>query len=195
MTDARAVSGQGIEMTEANISHHRLKREEGYRAHYVDDGLVMAELGNVCVAIWRTQPNQFLFDRQASVLSSIAANQTNRIGFLCVVEEKTPAPSDKLRKASVDMLAAQESKLACVACVICDKGFSSAITRSVLSGMSLLFGPRAFPIKISDSVPHAAIWMSEHVDLGPITRFCETVDSYRSLMSNLSTRSATQDLR
>lgn len=151
------------------------------KVEYADDGLIAAEVGPLCVAIWRVQPADFLFERQASTLATVAARQPGKFGFLCIVEEKTPAPDQKIRQASVSMLAAFETRLACVACVIPDRGFTSAITRSVLSGMSLLFGPRAFPIKIADEVESAVLWMGGHVQMHYPKLLTATIEDLRNL--------------
>jgi hypothetical protein len=146
----------------------------------------MAEVGNTCVAIWRTRPTQFLFDRQVSTLCDVISNHTEPIGFLCIVEAKTPAPSDDIRKASVEMLTSRKHHLACVAGVIADKGFTSAITRSVLAGMAFLLSREDFRVKFTDSVERAATWMSTYVDMGAITSYCSKIESYRSLLVSRS---------
>lgn len=153
------------------------------RVHYVDDGLVMAEAGATCIALWRTRPDDFLFERQKTILSEVVLSQPERVGFLCVIDPKSSPPEERIRKATVEMLREHRMGLACVSCVVEGQGFRSAISRSVLSGMSLLFGPREFPIKITDTVEHAAIWMANYVTLGPVAAYCETVQSYRDLLT------------
>jgi hypothetical protein len=152
------------------------------RVHYVDDGLIMAEIGSTCVAIWRVRPNDFLFDRQSAAFLAAVESHVEPIAFLCILEQKIPAPSPEIRKASVEMLASAGHRLACVACVIADKGFTSAITRSVLSGMALMFGSRGFPIRFTDTVEHAVVWMTNYVELGSPDAYTSRVDTYRALL-------------
>jgi hypothetical protein len=152
------------------------------RVHYVDDGLVMAEVDRVCVAVWRTEPTEFLFDRQESALCDVISRHNVPVGFLCVVEAKVPPPSEKVRKASVEMLTSRKQHLACVAGVIADTGFAAAITRSVLSGMSFLLSSRDFHVTFTDTVPHAAKWMSSYMTFSSVPFFCDAVDSYRMLL-------------
>lgn len=142
----------------------------------------MAEIGRVCVAIWRTEPTEFLFDRQLAAFRTVIGNHSDKVGFLCVVEECSPPPNESIRRATIRMFEERRQHIACLSCVIEGKGFRSAITRSVLSGMSLVFGSREFSAKFTDSVPHAAQWMSAYVDVGNLNLFETTVESYRSLL-------------
>ena len=153
------------------------------RSLFIDSGLVVAELGNTCVAIWREEPYQFLFDRQASALRQVVEGRDEKTAFLCVVEKSSPPPKEDLRKAAVRMLEEHAKQLACVACVIAGDGFRSAITRSVLSGLSLLYGSREFPTKLTNSVHNAAQWMTTYVHLGVVASYVESVEAYRSLMT------------
>ncbi len=98
----RESNAQGLSMN-ASATRTRVILNPTQRVHYVDDGLVMAEVGNTCIAIWRTQPNEFLFDRQVSALCDVISSHSNPIGFLCIVEAKTPAPNHNIRKAPVEM--------------------------------------------------------------------------------------------
>ena len=152
------------------------------KALYADEGLVMVQLGKTCVAIWRTKPNSFLFDRQVSALSEVINSHSEPIGFLCIVEAKTPAPADDLRRASVEMLMSRKQQLACVGAVIADRGFTSAITRSVLAGMAFVVSRRDLRAKITDSVERAVAWMSNYVDLGTVESYCSVVNDYRKLL-------------
>jgi hypothetical protein len=168
---------------DAGSSKPRVILNPRQRVHYVDDGLVMAEVGNTCVAIWRTQPNQFLFDRQVSALCDVISSHPDPIGFLCIVEAKTPAPNEDIRKASVHMLTSRKKHLACVAGVIADKGFTSAITRSVMAGMAFLLSRSDFRLKFTDTVDRAAIWMSNYVGLGETSAYCSIISDYRALLA------------
>ncbi len=170
----------------ASASRPRVIVNPTQRVLYADDGLVMAEVGNTCVAIWRAQPIRFLFDRQVSALCDVISNHTDPIGFMCIVEAKTPAPDDNIRKASAEMLTSRKKHLACVAGVIADRGFTSAITRSVMVSMAFVLSRGDFRVKFTDSVERAAIWMSNYVELGATSTYCGTIESYRSLLASPS---------
>ncbi len=180
--DDKRESNAQLPSTSAGSSRPRAILNPIQRVHYADDGLVMAEVGNTCVAIWRTKPVKFLFDRQVSVLCDVIRNHSKPIGFICIVEAKTPAPSDDIRKASVEMLTSRKENLACVVGVIADKGFTSAITRSVLAGMAFLLSRDDFRVNFTESVERAANWMSTYVEIGAISSYCSTIESYRSLL-------------
>ncbi len=152
------------------------------RAHYIDEGLVMAEIGSICVAIWRTEPTEFLFDRQLVAFRTVIEQHAEKIGFLCVVESCSPPPKESIRRATLRMFGENRKHVACVASVFEGKGFRAAISRSVLSGMIHVFGTREFPAKITDSITHAAQWMANYVDIGRLDTFATTVGLYRNLL-------------
>jgi len=151
------------------------------RICYIDEALLMAEIEDTCVAIWRVQPTEYRFERQEAALCEVIARHTNPIGFLCVVEEKTPAPSERIRKASVEMLMSRKEHLACIAGVICDRGFGAAITRSVLSGMAFLLSRRDFRVTFTDTTSNAATWMERYVNIGSVETYCDSIESCREL--------------
>jgi hypothetical protein len=151
------------------------------RICYIDEALLVAEIEDTCVAIWRAQPTEYRFERQEAALCEVIARHTDPIGFLCVVEEKTPAPSERIRKASVEMLASRKQHLACIAGVICDRGFGAAITRSVLSGMAFLLSRRDFRVTFTDTTTHAATWMNRYVNIGSVDAYCAAIESCRAL--------------
>jgi hypothetical protein len=64
------------------------------------------------------------------------------------------------------MLASHGSRLKCVACTIEGSGFKAAVTRSVLSGMALLFANRKTPVSFFANVPNAVAWMSDWLPSG-----------------------------
>ena len=152
-----------------------------HRAHYIDECLVMAEIGNTCVAIWRTPPNEFLFDRQVTAFRSVIENHAKKVGFMGVIEACAAPPNDMMRRATVRMFDEHRQHIACVCGVIQGKGFRAAITRSVMSGMALLFGSHEFPAKMTESITVAAQWASQYTDIGAINAFIDTVESYRIL--------------
>ena len=167
-------------------THRQIVSLASHRAHYIDECLAMAEIGHACVAIWRTAPNDFLFDRQVSAFRSVIQNHhTKKVGFIGVIEECAPPPSDTMRRATVQMFDEYRQYIACVGGVIQGNGFRAAITRSVMSGMALLFGSHEFPAKMTGSITDAAQWASQYADIGPVDAFVDTVETYRNLPKKL----------
>ena len=161
------------------------------RLQYAADGLLMAEIGDTCVAIWRVRPTPFLFDLQANALEEAIHRNPDPIGFLCIVEETARPPSDEVRKASVAMLVSQRAHLACVAGVVVGCGFGAAIVRSVLAGMAFMLKRHDFPFIFTDTPEHAVNWMSRYLALGTPASFCSALEAYRASLlnsSNISTR-------
>ena len=152
------------------------------RAHYIDEGLVMLEIGSTCIAIWRDEPTEFQFGRQLVAFRNVIEEHAKKVGFLCIIGETSHPPKESIRKATMRMFDEHREQVACLASVIEGRGFRAAITRSVLSGMTHMFGSREFPAKITDSITHAAQWMANYSDIGALDVFATTVESYRSLL-------------
>jgi len=122
------------------------------------DGLVTASFGLVCTAIWNTKPTRALFEHQRAALATCVLRYPGRALFLCIVSNKSDPPEQELRDASVKMLLDHDRRLAGCACVIEGTGFRAAITRTVLTGMTLLARTQA-PIAFFDQIAPACRWL------------------------------------
>jgi hypothetical protein len=140
------------------------------------EGLAVAEVENVCVAIWRGEVTHSRFELQRKGLAEVVEHHNERAAFLVVVEAHVPPPSAELRRAG-SALIAQYPTLCCAVAVIEAKGFMAAVTRSVLSGMSLVTKP-GFPEAHLGSVVEAGKWMAQHVCIEP-TALVDAVESVR----------------
>jgi cellobiose-specific phosphotransferase system component IIC len=132
------------------------------RLFHCADGLAIAQIGPVCVAIWRSRSVFSRFEIQRAALDACVQQNPGNVSFLCVVEAGSEPPDDDVRKASSKMITDHGTNLRCTACVIEGAGFRAAITRSVLSGMLLLIR-KSTPIKMFESVPFAAQWIETEV--------------------------------
>jgi hypothetical protein len=130
----------------------------------VGDGLGVAEVGTVCLVVWRGPVVSEPFKRQRNAVDDIVQRYPRRAGFVCVAEQAAKPPDDKLRKASIEMVTSKANGLACVACVIEGSGFRAAANRSVLSGMALLVSKDIAAIKFVATVADAAPWVVKHCD-------------------------------
>ncbi|MET0285345.1 MAG: hypothetical protein ABW352_12775 [Polyangiales bacterium] len=126
-----------------------------------DESLSVSEYAGVCVAIWRSDVTQALFECQRAGLRSVIRAYPGNAGFMCVIEDGVKPPSDELRKASAAMVRDAAPDLRRIACVIEATGFLAALTRSVLSGMQLVAGRKANVTAFFASVGDAAKWLSE----------------------------------
>jgi hypothetical protein len=124
------------------------------------DGLIAAQKGETCIAIWRSKPHQMTFGIQRSMLDRTVAAHPGRAKFLCVVEPDAPAPDDDVREASADMVNEHGDRLSKVACVIEGDGFRAVANRAVLAAMSL-FVRSPVATKFFGSVDSAACWLME----------------------------------
>lgn len=131
------------------------------------DGVAVAEIGRICVTIWRDGVTPSRFEKQRAGLEQVVRNQPDGAGFLCVIEPTAKPPNDELRRASTEMVDSHGTRLKCVAVVIEGEGFRAAVTRSVVSGMALLFS-RRMPGKTFSSVADALRWMAPFLSLHPI---------------------------
>jgi hypothetical protein len=122
------------------------------------DDLITASFGHVCVVVWNGKPTRPLFEHQRAALATCVLRYPGRALFLCVVSSKADAPEQDVRDASVKMITGHERKLAGCACVIEGSGFRAAITRTVLTGMTLVARTPA-PIVFFDHVVAACRWL------------------------------------
>ncbi len=126
------------------------------------DGLLMAMLGPICLALWQTKPTPERFAVQRRQLHAAIKREPGKLAFLCVVSAQAEPPEDAERKASADMISSQGDNLLGVACVIEGMGFRAAITRTVLTGVMLLIRSPT-PLKLFDSVRHASPFLARCV--------------------------------
>ena len=142
--------------------------ERTFRIVSCADGLGVAEIGSVCLVVWREAVNSSRFRRQQLVLDDIVARYPGCAGFVCVIEPSAPAPGVHYRKASMELVTGYGKQLRCVACVVEGDGFRAAIWRSALSSMVLLAPARAFEVKFTATVNAAAPWIAERCkDVSP----------------------------
>lgn len=131
------------------------------------DGIAVAEVGPVCVVIWRDEVTPARFARQSAGLARVVAHHPAAAAFLYVVEPHVQPPSEEMRKASSAMVKAHQGRLKSVGGVIEARGFMGALTRSVLSGMATLVGRQHPALAFFANVNEAAKWLSQHVQLDP----------------------------
>jgi hypothetical protein len=145
------------------------------------DGVVVGEVGRVCVVIWRLAVTQERFDHQRTGLAEVVHRHPDGTGFLCIIEPTAAPPSDKLRRASIEMIQSHGARLKCVAVVIEGEGFRAAITRSVISGMALIF-PNRLPGRAFSRVGEAVGWMQGHVRILVPELLVDGVEELRSVL-------------
>jgi hypothetical protein len=131
---------------------------------HLGPGLVVGELGPVCVTIWRDEVDAERFEKQAEGVASIARRFPRKSAYVCIVEPTCAPPDEALRKRSIALVNDHDDSLACVAGVIEGTGFRAAITRSVLAGIALFFRNRA-PHHFFSDVPGMAAWVAQKVDV------------------------------
>jgi hypothetical protein len=125
---------------------------------HLSEGLLMASLSRVCLALWRSKPTEQSFNVQHEQLAAAVARDPGRQLFLCVIEHTSPPPDDQLRQASSDMITAHGANLAGCACVIEGTGFHAAINHTVLSGIGhAIHSPS--PLRFFESTTSACAWL------------------------------------
>ena len=144
------------------------------------DGIIVAEVGPVCVVIWRGDVTEERFELQSTGLAEVAARHSPNAALLCIVEPTVKPPSRRLRKASIDMLNSHVTELRCVAGVCEGEGILTSIGRVVMTGMAVVFGRPKIPLTILGSVEEAALWMHKHISLGPLAIFAFLVEVART---------------
>ncbi len=146
---------------------------------HLSEGLLMASIGTVCLALWRTKPTPRLFELQREHLAAAVDRNPRRQLFLCVVEHKSPPPDEDIRQASSDMITAHGPKLAGCACVIEGTGFHAAINHTVLSG--IVHGIQApTPVRFFESTASACTWLQSFAVATAPSSLAEQVELARS---------------
>jgi serine/threonine protein kinase len=133
------------------------------RVLHDDKSLLVAELGRICVVVWRQAVTPPWFELQRSGLEEVVNRHPAGAGFMCVVENGSlPLPSDELRRASTQMVTSHGDRLLCVAAVVEATGFSAALIRSAITGMAFFTQVRsAVPLSVLSSTCDAFKWMAE----------------------------------
>ena len=134
---------------------------------HLSEGLLMASLGRVCLALWKSKPTEQLFNVQRDQLAAAVSRAPGHELFLCVIEPTSPPPDVELRQASSDMINAHGANLAGTACVIEGTGFDTAINHTVLSGIGhAIHSPS--PLRFFESTASACAWLQTlAADLSP----------------------------
>lgn len=143
------------------------------------DGLATAQVGNVCVVVWRAAVTRERFETQRAALAEVARRRPQGFGLLCVIEPTSTPPDDELRRASMAMIREHDRVLRCIACVVEGSGFANAIARSALAAIALLIGMRTAPFSVFSSVPAAARWMEPRIELADPTLLARAVERVR----------------
>jgi len=164
------------------------KPSPGPRILSFHDGVAVAQVGPLCVVIWREAVTPQRFERQRAGLEKVLEDREDGAGFLCVIEPTSAPPDDALRRASTQMVETHADRLKCVAVVIEGEGFRAAITRSVISGMALLL-PRRIQATAFSTVRDALVWIARYLPVTPIDRTASLVEWARGHL-NSSSRSA-----
>lgn len=146
----------------------------------VRDGVALAQLGPLCIALWRESVTRERFDRQAAALARVVAAHRGNAGFLCIVEPESKPPNDELRRAAARMIDGHGSDLVFVAAVIEGSGFQASITRSVLTAMSLFLPRNKTKIGYFSSVMDAALWGCEQAALPPARTIAARIQELRA---------------
>lgn len=145
----------------------------------------MGEFMSMCVCIWRGAVTPASFERQRSALAEVVDLHPGGAGFLCIIEATATPPNDALRRASVEMLASHGNRLKCVGCTIEGTGFKAAVTRSVLSGMALVFANRKTPVSFFANVSDTVAWMSDWLPRGATVNAVAAVAELRRSVPTL----------
>jgi hypothetical protein len=120
----------------------------------------IAEVGSVCMVVWRGPVTPESFEQQWLALHALTNAHPRDAGFLCVIEPDCPPPEPPLRQASLRMIDQHSERLQGVACVIEGRGIRAAIARSVLSSLALLRARRDLPFSFVASLHAGASWLA-----------------------------------
>jgi hypothetical protein len=149
------------------------------------DGIVVGEVGPICVAVWRKDSTRTRFVVQRAGLDSVIERSPGGACFFCVVEPTSGPPDEDVRKASSKLFESHGRNLRAIAMVIEGTGFRSALVRSVAAGIVMLMGSRNTPISYFATIEAGAKWMQQFMDVGPIPTFKMNVEQIRTFLDPL----------
>jgi hypothetical protein len=149
------------------------------------DGIVVAEVGPICVAVWRKDSTRTRFTLQKAGLDAVIGRSPGGGAFFCVVEPTSGPPNEDVRKASSKLFESHGRDLRAIAMIIEGTGFRSAVVRSVASGIVMLMGSRNTPISYFATIEAGAKWLQQYIDVGPIPSFKMKVEQVRSFLDPL----------
>ncbi len=157
---------------------------------YADEGVVVGEVGDIAITLWREAVTRPRFKYQAEGLAAVVDRAPGACAFICIVEAACRPPEEDMRRASVEMLNQHAMRLPMVASVIEGDGFRAAVTRSVLAGMAMIAGSRYLKIAPFGSIPAATAWLANSGRFGPLTSLTASVERLRSQMPVANARRA-----
>jgi hypothetical protein len=152
---------------------------------YSSPGLLMGALGPVCLALWKGKPTPELFEVQRAGLAAAVAQRRGEALFLCVITTTSDPPDERERHASARMITSHGKDLAACACVIEGTGFRAAVTRTVLSGISLLVHSPA-KLRFFDSAANACAWLETLARPGEVIGLSDQVELARARVDALA---------
>ncbi|MET0285851.1 MAG: hypothetical protein ABW352_15325 [Polyangiales bacterium] len=136
-----------------------------FRTLHREPGILVGELGPLCVVIWRGEVTRERFAHQRAGLAHVVARNPGKAGFMCVVEPQVKPPSEELRARSAEMMREHGASLPFVAGVIEARGFMGSLTRSVMSAMQLLSRRKPTSQAFFASIAEASAWLAERLDM------------------------------
>lgn len=163
-------SQQGRDLNEKNVQLQVARR---------GNDLTIASYGQICAALWNTKPTLALFEEQRAALEACTRRYPGQTLFLCVVSASADPPDKPVRDASALMIKEHAADLLGCACVIEGTGFRAAITRSVLTGMTLL-ARTPVPIAFFERISGAAEWLRPRAG-HPVAGLGEQLESLRKV--------------
>jgi len=151
-------------------------------------GIVVAEVGLACVAIWREEVTDERFHLQRRGLAEVVGRYPKRAVFLCMVEQSSGPPSKRMRRASVQMVEELSENLRCVAGVCEGDGILVTISRTVMLWFVQLITRSNVPMEFFRDVPSAHHWLCKHTDMHPLETFMRTIEFIRTQLDVLELR-------
>jgi len=139
------------------------------------DGILVAEVGPICVVIWRGDVNDERFKIQSACLAEVATRHSPNAALLCIVEPTAKPPNGQLR---------------CIAGVCEGNGILTSIGRVVMTGMAVIFGRPKIPVSVLPNVDAAARWMQAYVSAVPPEMLVFLVEVARTNLDVLDLKSS-----
>lgn len=137
------------------------------------------------VLVWRGHTHADAIRGLEPLGAKAMAQSPRGIGLICVVEPGTPPPSADTRKLSVIVNERLITRGAVgVAIVIPGGGFSSAMYRGIVTGMSLISG-HSYPFRVFESTGDAVRWLSSQLGMKAgvvvdVPRASGAIEAFRS---------------
>lgn len=154
------------------------------------DGLVLVRWRNVVLLGMTTSPTSDIVQRMSSEVNRMRTDGergTALVHLVMPMQRKPPPPDPETRQAYVHMMRDENTPIRGSAVILPDTGFTSALARSVITGLMLVARPR-YPTKVFQVEREGCQWLAQMLDAADAP--CGQPEELETVLRQLESRLA-----